>query len=515
MKKQRLTISKLGFLLSVMGAAVGLGGIWGFPTQMYNHHGAFLIPFLICMIICAIPVLFIEMIIGNKYRKNHIEFFSKIGGKKGAFFAWLHSTTVILLSTYYSVLVSWTLINIVISFTNNLNNNSYFYHDILQQATNNNSPTGFGNLGSLNWMVLLATLGVWIILGIILLGGVEKGIEKANKVFIPFLFLMIIVLVIYTSTLSGANLGLNVMFNLNGKDLLTPSIWKDAFGQAFFMLSTCTGTIYIYAAHAPEKQDSTNQAFVVAFGTTVIGILTAMIVFNAMGAIAYNKGETNLDNIFQSGPALIFQVIPQLFGIINSQALVLGNILAIFFFVTLFFAGMSSLIGQVESMVNGLEFEIHWQRKKALALSLLGAMLISVLFTFNKSPNLFNGLGIWVAQIWLLIIGFILLIAISPYKWNLYDSLKQANNENSWIKWNKGFKIVILIIAPILILVNIGMGIYDFIISIIQNPFAYGVIGVTLGIGLTLLLTFCLTYHETVQKTVNKILNRKTKSERG
>lgn len=87
MKKQRLNISKLGFLLSVMGSAVGLGGILGFPTQMYNHHGAFLIPFLICMVICAIPVLFIEMTIGNKYRKNHIEFFSEVGGKKGAFFS--------------------------------------------------------------------------------------------------------------------------------------------------------------------------------------------------------------------------------------------------------------------------------------------------------------------------------------------------------------------------------------------------------------------------------------------
>ncbi|WP_342276899.1 sodium-dependent transporter [Spiroplasma endosymbiont of Nebria brevicollis] len=507
MKKQRLNISKLGFLLSVMGSAVGLGGIWGFPTQMYNHHGAFLIPFIICMVICAIPVLFIEITIGNKYRKNHIEFFNK----KGAFFAWLHSATVILLSTYYSVLVSWTLINIGISFTNNLNHDSYFYHDILQ-VTSSSSPTSFAALGSLNWMVLLATLGVWIIL----LGGVEKEIEKANKVFIPFLFLMIIVLVIYTSTLSGAKLGLNVMFNLDGKDLLTPSVWKDAFGQAFFMLSTCTGTIYIYAAHAPQKQDSTNQAFVVAFGTTVIGILTAMIVFNAMGAIAYNKGETNLDNIFHAGPALIFQVIPQLFGIINSQVAVLGNVLAILFFVTLFFVGMSSLIGQVESMVNGLEYEIHLQRKKALALlSLLGAMLISVLFTFNKSPFLFDGLGIWVAQIWLLIIGFILLVGISPWGWNLYDSLKQENNENSWIKWNKGYTIVILIVAPILILVNIGTGIYDFIINTISSPFFYGVIGVTLGIGLTLALTFALTYHKAIHETFKKIVARKTKSERG
>lgn len=513
MKKQRLNISKLGFLLSVMGSAVGLGGIWGFPTQMYNHHGAFLIPFLICMVICAIPVLFIEMTIGNKYRKNHIEFFSEIGGKKGAFFSWLHSTTVILLSTYYSVLVGWTLINIIISFTSHLNNGEYFYEKILQLS--NGQDVSTSSLGNLNWMVLLATLGVWIILGIILLGGVEKGIEKANKIMIPFLFLMIIILATYTSTLSGAKLGLNVMFELDAKELLNSGLWKDAFGQSFFMLSTCTGTIYIYSAHAPEKQDSTNQAFVVALGTTVIGILTAIIVFSSIGAIAANKNDNNISDIFQSGPALIFRVLPQLFGIINGQVAILGNVLAILFFVTLFFAGMSSLIGQVESMVNGLEYEIHLKRKKALAISLLGAMAVSVLFTFKYSPALFNGVAIWVAQIWLLIIGFMLLIGIGPRGWNLYDTLKLYNNENSWMKWNKGYKIVILIIAPILILVNIGTAIYEFIINVMNDSFGYGVVGLSLGVGLVLVLTLILTYHKNIHNGFNKMFKLQPKIERG
>lgn len=430
------------------------------------------------------------------------------------FFSWLHSTTVILLNTYYSVLVSWTLINIIISFTSNLNDGSYFYQKILHQ-TNNQDVGSLHSLGNLNWMVLLATIGIWIILGIILLDGVEKGIEKANKIMIPFLFLMIIILAVYTSTLSGAKFGLNIMFDLDAKQLLNPGLWKDAFGQSFFMLSTCTGTIYIYAAHAPEKQDSTNQAFVVAFGTSVIGILTAIIVFSSMGAIAQDQGKTNITDVFQEGPALIFQVIPQLFSIINNQVAILGNVLAVLFFVTLFFAGMTSLIGQVESMVNGLEYEIHLKRKTALALSLLGAMIVSVLFTFDNSPALFNGLAIWVAQIWLLIIGFILLIGIGPYGWKLYDTLKLYNNENSWIKWNKGYKIVILIIAPILILINIGTGIYDFIINAINATFVYITIGLTLGIGLVLILTFILTYHKNIHNGFNKLFKIKTKSERG
>lgn len=500
--KKRKTISKFGFLLSVIGATVGLGGIWGFPTQMYLHRGAFFIPFIICMIVCAIPVLFLEMTIGNKSRKNHIEFFTENAGKKGALFGWLQSTTVLILSSYYSVLIGWTLINIIIAFTSSLNHKDFFYTHILN-ITNNN-PTSFGALGNINWKVLVATLAVWLIIIVILIGGVDKGINKVNQVFIPSLFVMILFLVIYTVTLKGAGKGLNVMLQFKAKELLDPSLWKDAFGQAFFMLSTGTGTIYIYAAHAPKKQDNTNHAFVVGLGTSLVGFLTAMIVFSAIGNIAYAQNK-DFDNVFGSGgPALVFQVFPQLFAIINQSVPIFGNVVAVVFFLTLAFAGISSLIGQVESMVNALEWDVKMSRFKALLFSSLFAMIISILFTFDNSPTLISSVGTWITQMWLLIFGFVLLFGIGPLGWKLFPKLKKFNDQHSWIKWNKFYSFLILLIAPIIVLANIGAGLYDVVKGIEANAFANALIGLIVGIAIPLLLALGWMFHKEIGRFFGK-----------
>lgn len=500
--KSRKTINKFGFLISVIGATVGLGGIWGFPTQVYLHRGAFFIPFIISMIICAIPVLFLEMTIGNKSRKNHIEFFTTYAGKKGAFFAWLQSTVVLMLSTYYSVLIGWTLINIIISFTSSLNQNNFFYDEILKIT--NESPTSFGALGSLNWKVLLATLVVWALLIVILLGGVAKGIDKANKVFIPSLFVMIIFLVIYTSTLSGAGMGLENMMKFEAKEMLSPTLWKDAFGQSFFMLSTCTGTIYIYSAHAPKNQDSTNHAFIVGLGTTLVGFFTAMIIFSAIGNIALTQDKDFGEVFGNGGPALVFQVLPQLFKIINDSASGFGNVVAVIFFLTLFFAGMSSLIGQVESMVNGLEYEVNMPRIGALILSAGFAIILSILFTFNNSPALINGVGTWVAQIWLLILGLGLLVGIGPLGWKFYPSLKAYNNKHSWIKWQKILGFFILAIAPFLIFANIIGAFYDLGNNIADNAFINALIGMIVGFVFPMILAIILVFHKEIRLLFHK-----------
>lgn len=500
--KKRKTISKFGFLLSVIGATVGLGGIWGFPTQMYLHRGAFFIPFIICMVICAIPVLFLEMTIGNKSRKNHIEFFTENAGKKGALFGWLQSTTVLVLSSYYSVLIGWTLINIVIAFTSSLNHQDFFYHNILNIS--NDNPTSFSALGNLNWKVLVAVLVVWAILIVILIGGVDKGINKVNQVFIPSLFIMILFLVIYTSTLKGAGKGLSVMLEFKPKELLNPTLWKDAFGQAFFMLSTGTGTIYIYSAHAPKHQDNTNHAFVVGIGTSLVGFLTAMIVFSAIGNIANVQGKA-FDDVFGSGgPALIFEVFPQLFAIINQSVPIFGNVIAVIFFLTLAFAGISSLIGQVESMVNGLEYEVKMSRFKALLFSALFAMILSILFTFNNSPALISAVGTWIAQMWLLIFGLILLIGIGPLGWKLFPSLKKFNDQHSWIKWNKFYSLLILLVAPLIVLANIGAGVYDVVKGIEANAFTNGLIGLIVGIVIPLLLALGWVFHKEIARFFGK-----------
>ncbi|WP_308149383.1 hypothetical protein [Spiroplasma sp. AdecLV25b] len=335
-KQKKINITAWGFIMSVLGAAVGLGGIWGFPTQMNKHGGMFLIPFFIALIVCALPILLIEINLGNKYQKNHVDIFTDLAKVPGTFFDFLQTAVVWLMSVFYSVLVAWSLLALVMAFLPGLNQNGFFLDKLIEQT--NSNPQNFSQLGNISPWVLISLIVVWILTGIILLGGVVKGIDLANKIFIPGLFVMIVLMMIYVLTLPGATNGLQTMFAFHGKSLLTSSIWTDAFGQAFFMLSTCTGAIIIFSSCAPVGKSNTNKGLIIMFGTIVVALLTACTVFGALGVIAHQAGKS-IDEVFVPGPTLIFQVFPQIFAIITQQTGLsfLSHMLAVFFFLSVFF----------------------------------------------------------------------------------------------------------------------------------------------------------------------------------
>lgn len=124
--KKKKHITKWGFIMSVLGAAVGLGSIWGFPNQMNKHGVIFLIPFFIALIICALPILLIEVNLGNKYRKNHVEIFKDLGKTSGIFFGFLQTAVIWIMSVFYSVLVAWSLLAVVMAFLPGLTQQDFF-----------------------------------------------------------------------------------------------------------------------------------------------------------------------------------------------------------------------------------------------------------------------------------------------------------------------------------------------------------------------------------------------------
>lgn len=124
--KKKKTITTWGFIMSVFGAAVGLWSIWGFPNQMNKHGVIFLIPFFIALIVCALPILLIEINLGNKYRKNHVELFKDLAKIPGTFFGFLQTAVVWIMGVFYSVLVAWSLLAIVMSFLSWLKSTRFF-----------------------------------------------------------------------------------------------------------------------------------------------------------------------------------------------------------------------------------------------------------------------------------------------------------------------------------------------------------------------------------------------------
>ncbi|MBE4704267.1 sodium-dependent transporter [Spiroplasma platyhelix] len=508
--KNKQTISAWGFIMSVLGAAVGLGGIWGFPTKMNQYGGTFLIPFFIALIICAVPILLIEMNLGNKYRKNHVMIFEELANKPGKFFGFLQSAVVWLMGIFYSVLVAWSLLALIMGFLPGLTQKDYFLDVIIGQT--NPNPTSFSQLGNISIWVLLSLIGVWVLTGVIVLGGVTKGVDKANKIFVPGLFLIIFAMMIYTLTLDGAGDGLKRMFSFHGSVLAKTNIWTDAFGQAFFMLSTCVGAIIIFSSHAPKNQDNTNKTLIITAGTTIIALITSCIVFATISAIAKNQ-NVGIDEVFKPGPTLIFQVFPQIFAIIGqgTALLVFSHILAIFFFLSVFFAGISSLIAMLEGVVNPLETEWKIKRYKIIIGIIVLSILVDIVFIFNNSAALIDGLAIWVAGIWQMIIGIFELIGVM-WLWKCYPEIAQHNNETSWFKWNKYiFRILCLVVIPIIIAVNLGFAIYQLILNIEANMFIFLTVGTTIGAFVTLAVTFIFTYYQEIKSHSQKLKARITK----
>lgn len=508
--KHKKTISTWGFIMSVLGAAVGLGGIWGFPTKINQYGGTFLIPFFIALVVCAIPILLLEMNLGNKYRKNHVQIFEKLAGQPGKFFGFLQSAVIWLMGIFYSVLVAWSLLALVMGFLPGLTQKGYFLNVIIGET--NNNPANFSQLGNISIWVLISLIVVWVLAGIIVLGGVTKGLNNANKIFVPSLFLIIIIMMIYTLTLKGALDGIKVMFSFNGTKLLSTNIWTDAFGQAFFMLSTCVGAIIIFSSHAPKNQNNANKTITIAIGTIVVALITSCTIFATIGAIAKAEGK-GFEEVFQPGPTLIFQVFPQIFAIIGqgTKLLVFSHILAIFFFLSIFFAGISSLIAMLETVINPLESEWKIKRYKAIISIIAISIIIDLIFIFNNSASLINGLAAWVAGIWQMIIGIFELIGIS-WLWKCYPELAKFNNKNSWFKWDKyWFKTLFLFIIPIIIALNLGFAFYQLILNIQNNIFIFLIIGTTIGAFMTLIVTSIFTYYQNITTFFQQIKNIVTK----
>lgn len=284
--KQKKNMSTLGFILSAIGAAVGLGNIWRFPTHLMNHGGpAFLIPYLIAVLCLGLPLLILEINLGHKWRKAPTLFYSKYFGKHGRSFAWLQAGIQLLLGTFYAIIVSWVLISafsslgIIEGFSLKEMQNSKFF----DKKITLNDTVGDKALGNFSWIVF-GGFAIIIFLAILIVGGgLTGGIEKVNKVMVPFLFLIITGFFIYSLTFENAGVGIRAIFEPKFAKLVNPDAWKAAFGQALFTLSLGVSIIVIYSSAAPESGDNTNRAITIMAGDTLVALLACVIVGATLG----------------------------------------------------------------------------------------------------------------------------------------------------------------------------------------------------------------------------------------
>lgn len=452
MKKDQ-KISSFSFILSSLCSAVGMGAVWAFPMKIDEYSWVFIVPFLFAFVTCGWPLLLLETSLGNWLKKNHIRVFAYFNKRIGFFIGWLQTLVVSVLSTFYIILVSWTLVSAFsFFFINDYKQIEPFLN--LSHPSSNKKPCLLFLLPTLGAVLFTSIFLFWV-----LKKGVAGGIANLSRIFFPFFLLILFGLLLFVII----SFGKDYKFEFKLEKLSNFTLWKDAFGQAFFMLSTSTGTIIIYSSHI--RKEKTNNNFLRSFWVIIISIIVSFTIAAIINIFLSSSNVNNLAKL--SGPTLLFGVILELFLAKFSLP-----ILGFSFFILIFFIGFTSLIGQVESLTNALEKDLKFTRNKTLYFSLnfIGLMtLFYLFFVFIPGFELkifIKFLSNWVASSWLLLLTFaeLLLVFLNRKK---FTSFKNWYNKYNFPKMNFFVQILIFCFIPLLSLFFFFL-IYEQIISDIK-----------------------------------------------
>ncbi|QFT90466.1 Sodium:neurotransmitter symporter family protein [Bacillus sp. THAF10] len=394
--------TRAGFILAAVGSAIGLGNIWRFPATAYdNGGGAFFVPYLFALLTAGIPLLILEFTMGHKYRGSAPLSYARMN-KKFEWLGWWQVAIAFVISTYYAVIIAWAMSYSVFSLNLKWGDDptGFLVGDYLKLA----AP---GEFGSVVPSVLLPLIIVWVITLGVLFKGVKKGVEVANKIFIPALVILFLILVVRALTLEGAMTGLNAFFKPDWSTIADGKVWVAAYGQIFFSLSIAFAIMITYSSYLPKKSDITNNAFITGFSNSGFELLAGIGVFSILGFMAVQQG-VGVDEVVKGGVGLAFMVFP---AIINEFP-AMKELFGFLFFGSLVLAGLSSLISIVETFVAGVQDKFKVSRTKAVAIGGGLSAVISILFATQGGLNLLDVADYFINQFGIALAGLIQVIVV-------------------------------------------------------------------------------------------------------
>lgn len=427
-KNRAQFVTRFGGVLAAVGSAVGLGNVWRFPYETGTHGGAaFLLIYLLCVLILGTPLLLAELALGRATHKNPKGAFLQLSPQgKWHWIGYVGATCMILIIAFYSVVGGWTL-----SYTVN--------------AAAGSVPE-FGTFSSGLWEPLLWMTLFFIINALILLGGVTKGIERASNILMPLLFLMLLVLCVNSLLLPNAGQGLKFLFQPDFSKI-DGNVIVSAMGQSFFSISVGIGCLLTYGSYLPDSAPLGKTALSIALLDTFIAILAGVIIFPA--CFAYGV-EPN------AGPGLAFITLPDVF-----QQMPGGMVWCFCFFLLLAVAAITSSISMLETPTAILQEEFGLSRRKAVIISTLTGWCLGILCALSFCPqysDLLSAGGMIVfdmfdkltANILMPGCGFLMAIFVG---WFLKEDVLHSRHSALLHTWyEKPFHIAMRIIAPLCIL---------------------------------------------------------------
>jgi neurotransmitter:Na+ symporter, NSS family len=326
--------SRLGFVLAASGSAVGLGNIWKFPyVTGANGGGWFVLIYLICIATVGLPVMIAEIMVGRASQRSAVPAYERLSGGKTVWslVGWMGVLTGFILLSYYSIVAGWSLEYIRLALTDSFRGSSADEISSLFGAL-------YGDFGrNLMWHAVFMTVVIAVVIG-----GVQKGIERVSTVLMPTLLLMMIGLVIYSATLDGFGPGMEFIFAPNAEHL-TPGGVLEALGQSFFSLSLGMGALITYGSYLKRDDDVVKSSAWISGLDSFVALTACMMIFPIVFSVGLSADS---DAGLISGPGLVFMSVPVAFSQIPG-----GLILGVVFFVLLLFAALTSAISLLEVVV--------------------------------------------------------------------------------------------------------------------------------------------------------------------
>lgn len=413
--------SRIGYILSTIGMAVGVGAMWRFPMMVAQYGGgAFVLAFVLICVFVVIPAGWAESALGRKYKKSTVGTLEQIAGKGGRGFGYFMGSTSLGLFSYYPAIMAIILVYIFKTLTG---------ADFVSDAT------GFyESVNGNRTLIYAGVVFVVLLTASINLKGIEKGIERLCKILLPLLFIFLVILVIRICTIPGIEKGIEFYVKPDWSQLKNPQMWAAAAGMALFAVGLGPGCLLTYGMYLDDKADLATDFITVNVVQMMICLLAGFVVIPAVVTFG-------LDPF--AGKGLIFISLPKIFS-----TLPFGNIFMILFFICLFFAGLSSTINQIEIPIACLMDGRNMSRKKAVAICVVVAMLVAIPCVWNDA--FFGFIDNLIGNVFYCICASVLAFLLA-WKVGAKEIRENWYNPTSVIKWGPSIDFLYKFIAfPVL-----------------------------------------------------------------
>ncbi len=420
MKQRESFGSRAAVIMALAGSAIGLGNIWRFPYILGEYGGAaFILLYLAASVLVALPIFFAESVIGRRSRSNAYGALRKLS--PGSRWRWVGILTIaspLLILSYYSVVGGWSV--------------QYLFKSLSFDFTTAQPETVqayFGHFISSTWQPIFShTLFMALVAGIVLFG-VKKGIEKFSDIAMPVLFVLIVVLIVYSLTLPGSGKGVTYLLKPDFSKLNADAV-AAALGQAFFSLSLGVGTILTYSSYVKKEENLIVSGVGTAVSDLAFALMAAFAIIPAVFAAGIEPG---------AGPGLVFETLPFIFNKMAQGAPVVSSVISIVFFVAILAAALTSAISMLEVGVAFLMEEKGFKRTGATLLLAGLTWALGVLCSLSFGPlsgtkllgyTLFDLLD-HLCSDWLLPIGGLAFTLFVGWKMSRADVRDELTNHGS------------------------------------------------------------------------------------